>query len=369
MRDVNELLMEAKRRDLQDFFLTGDDRPYGYAAKTLDDSFGAPVPNSALEEFLRRLFSDREDNHWRSALNDGGSYVFMVTGPWGRARVNVAKIGDKTGTSSRLGFSIRFLLDEVLPLSELDVPVPYELLAAARSGLILLTGITGDGKSTLGASMLDHFARELGIRCLSIGQPIEYLSTTPLWWQREVNFHTRSFLSGTVDAMQQRPRVIDISEVKTRDVAEGMFDAAESGHLTVATLHVNTPEEAPDRLSAMFDFSRFPNYMLSSKGVMIIGVRLARVTEAYAEKTGRKLRAIVEVIPFTTAIRNAIRNGSSADQLRQHVTNPTDRNAPFMSFERHAALLGETVIPKDEALSIVPDPELYARLLAQGRAA
>lgn len=359
------ILHASKNLGMQDLFIATGDVPYGYADKAHVDLGGEPIPDGAIQAFCNDILSKRDNNKWLEMLAKQHTLVFVVSGSWGRARIKLAKLGDYTGLGSRLGLAVRFLLDEPPIYDSLGLPVGVLDWLRRRSGIILVVGITGDGKTTFTTALTRWFTEVYKQSAVSVEESIEYISTNRQWWQREVGYHTNGTREAVIDAMQQRPRLITISEVKTRDVADAMFDAAESGHITLGTVHADVPTQAPDRIAAMYGDSggrHFANYMLASKLIGMVGIRLARVTDAYKKQSGRGMRAIVEIVPNTEAIANGIRTGSTRD-LRGHVQSPADKDVGFLSFERHAASLGPDVIPSDEALSVVPDKKMYTEFM------
>jgi twitching motility protein PilT len=166
-------------------------------------------------------------------------YGFSVEG-FGRFRVSASM------SEEGIGMSLRKLPYRIPSLDELD---KYQFLKGVKdilnfsvappSGLILHTGITGSGKSTMIASEVDYIAQKISGNILIFENPIEYQITMRKATIRhyEVGRHIKSFLSGMKISLRNDPSVIMIGEVRTKDEIQSLFEVASKGHLVFSTLH------------------------------------------------------------------------------------------------------------------------------------
>lgn len=154
--------------------------------------------------------------------------------------------------------AVRIIKSAVPSLSDLNAPPVLEKLAMQRSGLILVTGPAGSGKSTTLAAMVDFINRNKSAHIVTLEDPPEYRFTEDksIISQRQVGSDTASFALGLRAALRQDPDVIMIGELRDAQTAAGAVSAAETGHLVLATLHTRSAVLA---VSRMLDFLRRKN--------------------------------------------------------------------------------------------------------------
>lgn len=157
-----------------------------------------------------------------------------------------------------LALAVRIIKSAVPSLSDLNAPPVLEKLAMQRSGLILVTGPAGSGKSTTLAAMVDFINRNKSAHIVTLEDPPEYRFTEDksIISQRQVGSDTGSFALGLRAALRQDPDVIMIGELRDAETAAGAVSAAETGHLVLATLHTRSAVLA---VSRMMDFLRRKN--------------------------------------------------------------------------------------------------------------
>ena len=169
-------------------------------------------------------------------------------GTHGRFRVNIMKQRQSPG------LVIRRIVSKIPAISDLRLPPVLEELALEKRGLILLTGMTGSGKSTTLASMINHRNERMTGHILTIEDPIEYYHEhkQSVVTQREVGVDTESYKTALKNSLRQRPDVILIGEIRDREVMEQALTIAETGHLCLATLHTNNAYQAIERIVNFF---------------------------------------------------------------------------------------------------------------------
>lgn len=161
-----------------------------------------------------------------------------------RYRANFSK---QRGAQS---FSFRIVPQQRKQLSELQLPDSLADLMRSMRGLILVTGPTGQGKSTTVRAMLQQLAEERAARIITIEDPIEHLfvDARSHFEQREVGIDTASFADGIRNAMRQDPNILFVGEIRDRESIWAAMQAAETGHLVVTTLHADSVGQAIGRL-------------------------------------------------------------------------------------------------------------------------
>jgi len=153
------------------------------------------------------------------------------------------------------GAVLRRIRADIPELGSLGLPAALLIEWASRSsGLILVTGATGSGKSTTLASSIEWMNQNLDHHIVTIEDPIEYLfvSKRSIFTQREVGIDTASFAEGLRRSMRQNPDVIFVGEIRDAVTAATALQAAETGHLVLATLHASSAGDSIERLQTLF---------------------------------------------------------------------------------------------------------------------
>jgi twitching motility protein PilT len=202
---------------------------------------------------------------------------------------------------------IRRIAQDILPIEKLGLSEKVlPMLQRLRSGLVLISGATGQGKTVTAVALLDYIARSRAATILTLEDPIEYIfhDHKGLFIQREVGMHVESFSDGVRAALRENLDVIYVGEMRDPDTIEQVLKASESGHLVISTLHAEDTVGSLARIvgSVTTDNQSRIRYTLSAGLSCCITQRLLP-----AANGGRVLGA--EVIFPTTAIRTVIRSG------------------------------------------------------------
>ena len=153
-----------------------------------------------------------------------------------------------------VGLAVRLFSTDEPSLERLNLHPDMDGLVARSHGLVLICGATGAGKSSTLAALVQEINRRRACHILTIEQPLEYTFTPrrSLIRQREVGRDTPSFDQALMDAMREDPDVIVVGEMRRRETMQLTLDAAETGHLVLATMHASSPSEALQRIIAAF---------------------------------------------------------------------------------------------------------------------
>ena len=194
---------------------------------------------------------------------------------------------------------------EIRAFNELGLPeIVHELVKRPR-GLILVTGATGSGKSTTLAAMVDRINSERYDHIITVEDPIEYLHMHKkcLINQREVNADTSSFKNALRYVLRQDPDVVLIGEMRDLETIEAALTVAETGHLTLATLHTNSAVQTINRIIDVF-----PPHQQEQIRVQLSFVLEGIIAQQLIpKKTGKGRVLAVELLVPNPAIRNLIR--------------------------------------------------------------
>ncbi len=204
-----------------------------------------------------------------------------------------------------VGAVFRAIPYEIKAFEDLGLPSVVKELCNKPRGLILVTGPTGSGKSTTLAAMIDKINRDRHEHILTIEDPIEFLHNHKncLINQREVNSDTRGFAEALRTALRQDPDVVLVGEMRDLETIESALRIAETGHLTLATLHTNSAISTINRIIDVFPADQ-QSQIRAQLSLVLEGI-LCQALLPKAEGGGRVMA--LEVMIPNSAIRNLIR--------------------------------------------------------------
>lgn len=201
--------------------------------------------------------------------------------------------------------SIRLIPGHVKTAKELNIPDIVCSSGNLKSGIILITGATGSGKSTTLAAIIDRINKTSKKHIITLEEPIEYLhkSDKSIISQRECGKDTVDFLEGLKSSLRQDPDVIMIGEIRDKKTVETALSASETGHLVLSTVHTSKASEAIDRIVNLFEAERHKEI----RGLLANQLRYVFSQRLVKANNGR--RAIFEIMKNTNSIAAMIREG------------------------------------------------------------
>jgi twitching motility protein PilT len=204
-----------------------------------------------------------------------------------------------------VGAVFRLIPFEIKGFQSLNLPPIVEQLCDKPRGLILVTGPTGSGKSTTLAAMIDKINIDRREHILTIEDPIEFLHSHKncIVNQREISSDTHSFSDALRVALREDPDVVLIGEMRDLETVESALRIAETGHLTLATLHTNSASTTINRIVDIFPSNQQPQ-IRAQLSLVLEGI-LCQSLVPRANGTGRSMA--MEILIPTMAIRNLIR--------------------------------------------------------------
>ena len=296
-REITEYLRETIARGGSDLHLSA----WAPACARVNGSI-VPLGEELLDPTtVRNLILDTLSEAQRATLEQEWEldYALQVEGV-GRFRGNVHMARGQAEAA------FRFITQEIPELNTLGHHSVVQEFCNLRSGLVLVTGITGSGKSTTLASMVRRISDTRNGVIITLEDPIEYVfqHSSCLIKQREIGNDTRDFPRALRQALRQDPDVIVVSELRDLDTIRIALTAAETGHLVLATLHTADAPQTIDRLVDVFPADQQPQIItqLSSALEGIICQRLI----PRADGQGRVLAS--EILRPNHAVRNCIRD-------------------------------------------------------------
>jgi twitching motility protein PilT len=308
-----------------------------------------PLTGAEIEVIARTQIRDQ----YGDRLHLGREVDFSFS--WrGQARIRANAFYQRSNCSLSLR---RIPMDIPSPL-ELGLPTALAGILRNPSGLILVTGPTGSGKSTSMASMIDVLNRNRACHIVTIEDPIEYLHENHIAAvsQREVGTDTESFDTALKSVLREDPDVVLVGEMRDLESIAAALTIAETGHLVITTLHTNDSAQAIDRIIDVFASDRRNQIQ-----VQLAGTLLAVLYQRLIPKIGGGLIAAYELMVGVPAVRNLVREGKTR-QLRNVVA--THRSDGMNTLEHSLTQLIEAgVIDYETAI----DSSLYPQDIPKPR--
>jgi len=253
------------------------------------------------------------DNMWQieDLLRHGSCDTSYALSDKARFRVNVF--------SQRGNFSIVCRqLNTVIPtLEKLRFPEVFKEIPTEKTGLVLITGATGSGKTTTLAAILNDINRSKAVHIVTLEDPVEYVHShqKATFNQRELGVDFDSYANGLRAALRQAPKVILVGEMRDRDTVKIALSAAETGHLVLSTLHTVNAGETINRILGMFD----PEEQEQVRVRLSDTLRWV-VSQRLAPKVGGGRMALLEIMGSNLRTQESIRMGESEGKTFYEIT-------------------------------------------------
>ena len=302
---------------------------------------------AVLTDGQKRTFEE----HWELDLAFGLAGV-------GRFRCNVFL------QKGAVGAVFRLIPEAIRPLEELGLPPILGRLADRPRGLVLVTGPPGSGKSTTLAAMIDRVNATRPAHILTIEDPIEYLHPhkQSLVNQRELHADTRTFGHALRAALREDPDVVLIGEMRDLETMEAAMKLAETGHLTLATLHTNSAAQTVTRI-----VDAFPSHQQAQIRTQLSLVLEGIVCQALLPKASGHGRAVaLEILVATPGIRNLIRD-DKVHQIYSAMQSGQEKFGMQTMNQSLAKLAQSRVISRETAMAATSNSDELRQMLDRTR--
>jgi twitching motility protein PilT len=255
----------------------------------------------------------------------------------------------------------RTIPTRILSLDELRCPPSVRRLADRRSGLVLVTGPTGSGKSTTLAAMIDHINSTRACHILTIEDPVEFVHQPrkAAITHREIGVHASSYANAIRSAGREDPNVILIGELRTNETMKLALQLASFGILVFATVHTNSAAATIDRIVNAFSADEQPQVrgMLSESLMGIVAQQLLRTAD------GKRRVASHEILVGSPALASMIRENKTF-QIPSLMQAGQSQGMQTMDMALERYVRDGTISP-ETALEKAIDKESFAKLLKQ----
>jgi twitching motility protein PilT len=296
MNDLLRFFYEHGSLRVSDLHLKVESPPTYRVDGALQPMKGPPLDKQTVEALARSLITDKEWSRLPELRAIDSSFITDTM----QFRINC--FYDRDG----LAVALRALEPDPLPVEKIGFPngIAHDIVNK-QWGLVLLTGITGAGKSTTIASLINRIARDRPCRIITLEDPIEYrlTSKSALISQREVGRDVPSFAHGLRDCLREDPDVIFVGEMRDRESASWTLTAAETGHLVFSTLHTRDVRGTITRILDMFP----ANQQDEVANQLSLGLAYILCQKLIPRSDGEGRVVAMEVLNNTYAMANLIR--------------------------------------------------------------
>ena len=258
------------------------------------------IAESMMDKHQLKVFQENRDVDLAYSLSNVG-----------RFRVNIYS------QRNSLSIAMRYIPFNIPAFDSLNLPKIIKSIALKERGLILVTGITGSGKSTTLASMIDYINNNKPVNIITVEDPIEYLhkDIKAAINQRELGMDVYSFSHGLREALRQDPDVILVGEMRDLETIETAITAAETGHLVMSTLHTLDAQETINRIIAVF-----PPYQQKQIRIQLASVISAVISQRLIIRADKKGRLpSIEIMIGTETIKECISNEDKTASIRDYI--------------------------------------------------
>ena len=241
----------AAKYEASDLLLRGGQVPKLRLSGELKPLETDPLDIGKFEEAVEQSLSETQ---WRYYSQHGSIDMGLDLSDKTRFRINIFR------TRGRSAVAARLISATILKYEQLHLPKVMGEVAEQRQGLVLVCGVTGSGKSTTIASMLQQVNETRACHIVTIEDPIEYLfsDSKAIVNQREIGIDVPDFATGLRALVRENPDVVLIGEMRDRETFEAALRAAETGHLVFGTIHASSAIQAFGRIYDLFPATERP---------------------------------------------------------------------------------------------------------------
>ena len=299
MQKIDRFLKLMNDRGASDLHLSVGRPPMLRVSGSMETVRYRVLADADFEELIQPIATARA---WESFTGSGDAdFAYEIPG-MSRYRVNVFR--QQRGA----GAVFRVIPSKILTVDQLGLPVQVRRVAKLESGLVLVTGPTGSGKSTTLAAIIDLINETRNLHIITIEDPIEFVHPNKrcIIHQREIGAHATSFAEALKAAGREDPDIILVGEMRDRETIGMALSAAERGTLVFGTLHTNNAAKTMDRIISVFPAGE----QEGARNVLGETIR-AVVAQQLLPRIGGGRVAALEILFASAAIGNMIREGKT----------------------------------------------------------
>ena len=317
-----------------------------------------PLTKEAVEEFGQIMMNARQRDLFEKNWDVDLAYA---TADGFRYRVNILQ------QRGFMGVVMRLIPPNVPPFERLNLPHKILELADEERGLILVTGITGSGKSTTLAAMVDYINASRAVHIVTIEDPIEYAfkDRRSVINQREVGFDTASFARALRASLRQDPDVILVGEMRVLETTEIALTAAETGHLVLSTLHTVDAVETINRIVSIY-----PPHQQTQARLQLCSVIKGVISQRLVSRAdGMGMVPAVEILVNTARVRELIADVERTREIHEAIATGRDPYGMISFDQSLTELVKNRFVTYEDAVAASTNPDdfaLYFRGVSKG---
>ena len=308
-----------------------------------------PLTKEAVEEFGQSMMNTRQRELFEKNWDVDLAYA---TADGFRYRVNILQ------QRGFMGVVMRLIPPNVPPFERLNLPHKVLELADEERGLLLVTGITGSGKSTTLAAMVDYINTSRAAHIVTIEDPIEYAfkDRRSVINQREVGFDTTSFARALRASLRQDPDVILVGEMRDLETTEIALTAAETGHLVLSTLHTVDAVETINRIVSIY-----PPHQQTQARLQLCSVLKGVISQRLvARADGMGMVPAVEILVSTARVRELIADVNRTREIHEAIATGRDPYGMISFDQSLTELVKNRFVTYEDAISASTNPDDFA---------
>lgn len=342
---IHKYLEAVVKFEGSDLHMKADVAPRIRKAGKLRALTSPPIPNSDMLAMVREILDPEQ---WHSFGERGAIDIAYALTLTDRFRMNIFR------QRGQISLAARRINPKIPSYLELNLPPIFESIANNEQGLVLICGITGCGKSTTLAAMIEQINVQRACHVVTIEDPIEYLYVDKKAYinQREIGLDVESYESAIRSLMREDPDVILIGEMRDQKTFSTALQAAETGHLVFSTIHASSAAGAITRTLELFptEMHLQIRQALVANLKAIVYQKLVRSVKPGADRV-----PVVEVMLSSPAVRKYIEDGRESE-LVGVIRN--ERAAGMIDFnDMLAELVQQEVIASKEAYAASPNAD------------
>jgi twitching motility protein PilT len=352
--NIHELLSIAVERNASDLHLISDYVPTLRINGELRPLVSLPklIPEE-IEQMVFTLINPMQ----KELLLTNKELDFSYMGTYQNNNV-VRFRGNAYYQMNQMALAFRLIPSKISSIEELRLPPILHEFAKLRSGFILITGPTGQGKSTTLAAIIEEINTNRNVHIITIEDPVEYVypKKKAIISQREVYQDTHSWNKSLRNVLREDPDVVFIGEMRDYETVASALTIAETGHLVFSTLHTNTAAQSIDRILDTFP-ANSQDQVRMQLSMVISGIVAQRLVPTV---TNDRI-PVCEILLSNASVKNTIRDGKThlIDNIIQ-----TSKDLGMLLFEDHLReLVQQNIISHDIALEYALRPNQYLQLI------
>lgn len=348
--NINTLIETMRARNASDLHLRAGNRPFIRVDNDLEPLEEMPIISKEdMQLFMMQLGGEQELHMLETERESSFQY-------------HAAGIGYLRCSgyikSDAMAIALRLIPEQPLPFEALNIPDVVKRVCHKHRGLFLVCGVTGSGKSTTLAAMIDYINERRRSHIITIEDPVEYVYTDKksIVSQRQVGRDTHSFANALRGSLREDPDVILVGEMRDMETIRAGLSAAETGHLVFSTLHTTTSVDTINRMISYFPQNE-RDLIRQEIAYTLQGVVCQRLLKKVG---GGRIPAVEILLGGMPIVRDAILDGD-LDKLHGIIEVDSD----MRSFDQYAVeLYQKGLVTKEEAVSACSNEEGFQRIIS-----